>query len=119
MSENPNANPAGGCSQDAQAIPALGRLESWRSASNRRGLPGLGRCQRPEPRPGAGSGLQSRQRLSALRRDADPEKRAFTQGLAFDADGNLYEGTGKYGESKIRHVDLKNRKGPPSRVSTR
>lgn len=30
---------------------------------------------------------------------------AFTQGLAFE-DGILYEGTGKYGESQLRKVDL-------------
>ncbi len=32
---------------------------------------------------------------------------AFTQGLAFDDQGQLYEGTGKYGESTLRKVDLK------------
>lgn len=32
---------------------------------------------------------------------------AFTQGLAFDDQGQLYEGTGLYGESTLRKVDLK------------
>jgi glutamine cyclotransferase len=31
---------------------------------------------------------------------------AFTQGLAFD-DGELFEGTGEYGRSTLRQVDLK------------
>jgi glutaminyl-peptide cyclotransferase len=35
----------------------------------------------------------------------DPE--AFTQGLAFDDQGQLYEGTGLYGQSTLRKVDLK------------
>lgn len=35
------------------------------------------------------------------------DKDAFTQGLAFDEDGNFYEGTGKQGESTLRKVDLK------------
>lgn len=30
---------------------------------------------------------------------------AFTQGLAFGADGTLYEGTGQYGASSLRRVD--------------
>ena len=32
---------------------------------------------------------------------------AFTQGLAWHKDGTLYEGTGQYGESTLRRVDLK------------
>jgi glutamine cyclotransferase len=31
---------------------------------------------------------------------------AFTQGLAYDQDGVLYEGTGLYGRSSLRRVDL-------------
>ena len=31
---------------------------------------------------------------------------AFTQGLAFSAEGELYESTGLYGESSLRRVDL-------------
>ena len=38
---------------------------------------------------------------------------AFSQGLAFDGEGNLYEGTGLYGESSLRKVDLKT--GEPDR----
>ena len=34
----------------------------------------------------------------------DPE--AYTQGLAFDAGGNLFEGTGLWGQSSLRRVDL-------------
>lgn len=41
----------------------------------------------------------------------DPD--AFSQGLAFDGDGNLYEGTGLYGKSTLRKVDLKT--GQPER----
>ncbi|QDU80921.1 Glutamine cyclotransferase [Polystyrenella longa] len=32
---------------------------------------------------------------------------AFSQGLCFDAEGNFYEGTGMYGSSELRKVDLK------------
>jgi glutaminyl-peptide cyclotransferase len=35
------------------------------------------------------------------------DPRAFTQGLAFDEEGQLYEGTGLFGESTLRKVDLK------------
>lgn len=35
------------------------------------------------------------------------DTKAFTQGLVYDA-GYLYEGTGQYGESSIRKIDLKN-----------
>lgn len=38
---------------------------------------------------------------------------AFSQGLAFDDEGNLYEGTGKYGQSSLRKVDLET--GRPDR----
>ncbi|MCA9041677.1 MAG: glutaminyl-peptide cyclotransferase [Planctomycetaceae bacterium] len=31
---------------------------------------------------------------------------AFTQGLCFDSQGNFYEGTGLYGSSELRQVDL-------------
>lgn len=34
------------------------------------------------------------------------DRRAFTQGLAFE-DGVLYEGTGRYGQSSLRKVELK------------
>ena len=32
---------------------------------------------------------------------------AFTQGLAFDSSGNLYESDGLYGRSAVRHVDVR------------
>jgi glutamine cyclotransferase len=35
------------------------------------------------------------------------DAKAFTQGLVFDAEGQLYEGTGLHGESTLRKVDLK------------
>lgn len=34
------------------------------------------------------------------------DSRAFTQGLCFDAKGNFYEGTGQYGQSSLRQVEL-------------
>jgi glutaminyl-peptide cyclotransferase len=40
---------------------------------------------------------------------------AFTQGLAFDDQGQFYEGTGLYGESTLRKVDLKT--GKPDKAA--
>ncbi len=47
--------------------------------------------------------VQSYEVINTYKHDPD----AYTQGLAFDAEGQLYEGTGLLGKSTLRKVDLK------------
>jgi glutamine cyclotransferase len=46
------------------------------------------------------------------------DAKAFTQGLAFDDQGQLYEGTGLYGQSTLRKVDLKTGQPDPATFFT-
>jgi glutamine cyclotransferase len=46
------------------------------------------------------------------------DAKAFTQGLAFDDKGQLYEGTGLYGQSTLRKVDLKTGQPDPATIFT-
>ncbi|RWX47393.1 Glutamine cyclotransferase [Candidatus Electrothrix aarhusensis] len=61
-----------------------------------RAMPGGGETQVPRPK----------QYTYTLIREYPHDSKAFTQGLAWD-EGRMYEGTGLYGRSSLRSVDLK------------